>query len=183
MVETDEQLIEGVINGNKLMFRKLVIKYEKRVYAVAFKTANDHSHAEDITQEVFLQVYRTLQSFKGESTFSTWIYRITVNKSLDYMKKYEKTPIQYNESPLHITNFQTPETTLLEEEHKELVHHYIDKLPLHYKEVVQLYYFEELSYNEIALQLDIARKTVETRLYRARQIMRKGMEEIDSYNQ
>lgn len=88
-------------------------------------------------------------------------------------------PILTDDLPLHQIDYQTPESELIEKEKKELVHQFVNKLPEHYKEVINLYYFEQLSYNEIGIKLDIAKKTVETRLYRAKQLLQSYRKEID----
>ncbi|MDF2946392.1 MAG: polymerase, sigma subunit, SigW [Bacillales bacterium] len=184
-METDEQLIKRIQNGEKDVFRTLIVRYQTKVYAVALKVSCNTKDAEDITQEVFLQLYRSLSQFKGESTFSTWIYKIAMSKALDYKRKQNRTIQHHNEEMLvQIPNTISPEIILLEKEDKELAYGNIDNLPPPYQEVVKLYYFNELSYQEIADKLDIAVKTVESRLYRSKQIIRKNRKEstYEAYN-
>src|SRR6476469_1040548 len=86
-VEKDEQLVKRIIAGEKDQFRELITRYQARVFAVAYKVSKNPKDAEDITQEVFLQLYRALSQFKGDSSLSTWIYKIAMNKALDYQRK------------------------------------------------------------------------------------------------
>jgi RNA polymerase sigma-70 factor (ECF subfamily) len=169
---SDEQLVQRILNGESELYREIVNKYQSRIYAVAFKVTNHSKDAEDVAQEVFIQIYRSLASFKGESAFSTWIYRITMNKTLDLKRKQARAPAFQPEIPFEIPTYHTPESELLRKEEQELARQYLDQLTEKYREVVQLYYFHQLSYTEIAIQLDIAVKTVESRLYRAKQMIR-----------
>lgn len=184
-METDERLIQRILRGENDVYRELMLRYESKVYAVAYKVANQQKDAEDITQEVFLQVYRSLSQFQEQSTFSTWVYKVAMNKALDYKRKLARTPsYQSEEIPDYIATSDTPESALIKMEEKALAQEFVDNLPPHYRDVVDLYYFHHLAYSEIANKLDIATKTVESRLYRAKQMMRKhGKEKKDeAYN-
>lgn len=174
-VESDEQLVENILKGNKQQFRELILRYQSRVFAVAIKVTNNQKDAEDISQEVFLQLYRSLGTFNGNSSFSTWIYRITMNKAIDYKRKQERQLDQEPENmiaSLPETSILSPEEALLKNLDKELIHSYLIELPPAYRDVLKLYYFEELSYGEIAMKLNVAIKTVESRLYRAKRIIK-----------
>ncbi|MDF2557064.1 MAG: polymerase sigma70 factor [Bacillales bacterium] len=169
---SDEQLIQKIADGENILFRELISRYQSKVYAVAFKVANHPKDAEDVAQEVFIQIFRSLSQFKGDSAFSTWIYRITMNKALDLKRKQSRSPSFEFDVPIEIPTHRTPETELLQKEEQELARRYLDQLAENYREVVVLYYFHQLSYTEIATRLDIAIKTVESRLYRAKQMIR-----------
>lgn len=169
---SDEQLIQRIVKGENQLYRELISRYQSKVYAVAFKVANHSKDAEDVAQEVFIQIFRSLTQFKGDSTFSTWIYRITMNKALDLKRKQARAPSFELEIPNEIPTHHTPESELLKKEEQELARRYLDQLAENYREVVVLYYFHQLSYTEIATRLDIAIKTVESRLYRAKQMIR-----------
>ena len=173
-VEKDEQLVKRIIAGEKDQFREVIIRFQARVFAVAYKVSKNPKDAEDITQEVFLQLYRSLSQFKGDSSLSTWIYKIAMSKALDYRRKTIKQVTYEGEENLYDIPFgSTPEELLLDKEDKELARAYMERLPDAYKEVVHLYYFQQQSYREIASTLNVAVKTVESRLYRAKLIMKK----------
>lgn len=180
-METDEQLIQRAADGEKVAFQDLILRYQSKVYAVAYKVTKNQKDAEDIAQEVFLQLYRSLSQFQGDSTFSTWIYKISMNKALDYKRKMARTPsYQHEEISANLSTKDTPENSLIKKEERELAHDFVEHLPPNYQDVVNLYYFQQQSYHEIANQLDIAVKTVESRLYRAKIMMRKyGKEQND----
>jgi len=174
-MESDEQLVENILKGERQKFRELILRYQSRVFAVALKVSNNHKDAEDISQEVFLQLYRSLGNFNGESSFSTWIYRITMNKAIDFKRKQDKLKeheLEEIDSTLPEEKILSPEAALLKNLDKELIHSYLIELPQSYSDILKLYYFEELTYSEIALKLNIAVKTVESRLYRAKRLIK-----------
>lgn len=174
-METDEQLIDDILKGNQQKFRELIQRYQTKVFAVALKVSNNQRDAEDIVQEVFLQLYRSLEKFNSESSFSTWIYRITMNKAIDYKRKQKKLTIDETDNQylsLPDRNTLTPEETLIKNLDKEVLHSYLHELPKDYRIVIDLYYFEELTYREISLKLNVAVKTVESRLYRAKRLIK-----------
>ncbi|WP_088072830.1 RNA polymerase sigma factor [Gottfriedia luciferensis] len=174
-MESDEQLVKNILNGNKQQFKELILRYQSKVFAVALKVSTNQKDAEDISQEVFLQLYRSLENFSGESTFATWIYRITMNKAIDFKRKQVRLQ-EHETGELNATipgkNILSPEEALLKNIDKELIHSYLIELPPAYSDVLKLYYFEELTYGEIALKLNVAVKTVESRLYRAKRLLK-----------
>lgn len=174
-MESDEQLVNDILNGNQQRFREIVVKYQSRVFAVAMKISNNQKDAEDISQESFLQLYRSLYNFKGESSLYTWIYRITMNKAIDYKRKQDRIKDQESEeliSSYPEQNILPPEEALIKSFDKEMILSILRELPPLYSNVVISYYFEGLSYREIALKLNIEVKTVESRLYRAKRLMK-----------
>lgn len=171
-MEDEQQLIQDILQGKRHRFRELVAHYGPHVHSVALKVAEHPRDAEDISQEVFLQVYRSLSQFQGQAKLSTWIYRIAMNKALDYKRKQER----HSDGDDIIafmpdTHTTTPEEALLQKSEQEMIRAHITKLPSAYREVVYLYYFQEQSYSQIAESLGIAVKTVESRLYRARGLL------------
>ncbi|MCP8968195.1 RNA polymerase sigma factor [Ectobacillus ponti] len=176
-MENEQQLIQDILRGNRHRFQEIVAHYGAQVHSVAIKVADNPRDAEDISQEVFLQVYRSLPQFQGEAKLSTWMYRITMNKALDYKRKQKPQAPDAALAQLPDMQAATPEEALLQKSEQEWLHANIMRLPAAYREIVYLYYFKELSYRQIADKLGIAVKTVESRLYRARgllQHMRKG---------
>ena len=174
-MESDEQIVNDILNGNQHRFRELVLRYQSRVFAVALKVSNSQKDAEDISQEVFLQLYRSLHNFKGKSSLYTWIYRITMNKAIDYKRKQEKIKDQESEELISTypeKNILPPEEALIKSFDKELIHSDLLELPTVYRDVLICYYFEGLSYREIALKFNIEVKTVESRLYRAKRLIK-----------
>ncbi|MFD1737047.1 RNA polymerase sigma factor [Bacillus salitolerans] len=181
-MSTDEQLVKKILTGQTECFREIVSRYEKKVWAIAYKVSKSEKDAEDIAQDVFLQVYKSIHVFREESSFSTWIYRIAMNKALDWKRRYErKAAYDVNGEFGHTADKiqLLPEQKLLKQLEQEELLSIMNKLPDKYCHVIKLYYFNEYSYQEISNELGIAVKTVETRLYRAKGLMRKyfGKEE------
>lgn len=176
-MSTDEQLIREVITGNSECYREIVSRYQTKVFSVAFKVARNQKDAEDIAQDVFLKVYHSLHQFKGDSSFSTWIYRVTMNKALDWKRKQERSVSrEIGTADEQLTNrMDTPEQQLLKQFDHDLIKQSLKLLPEKYQIVLELYYFEECSYKDISERLDIAVKTVETRLYRAKGLVREHL--------
>jgi len=176
-VAIDEKpIIEKVLAGDSQAFRPLVDENSRLVFTAVVKIVRDREVAQDIAQDVFLQAYRSLAKFRGESAFSTWLTRIAVNKALDYCRRRKARP-QVEELPdfLPGEDGQNPETEVLKREEIWRMREEIKLLPEIYRNVLYKFYFRQLSYTEIAGQEDVSVKTVESRLYRARSKLRESM--------
>lgn len=173
-MESDEELIARIRHGETDYFEILLTRYEANIYAVAYKICKKHREAEDIAQEILLQVFRSLDQFDNQAKFSTWLYRLSVNKALDYIRKQNRIHEVTNDVAIQNTAMTaTPEKLILEREERQLTNEYVAKLSPKYKFVLELFYFEGKSYQEIACLLNISIKTVESRLYRAKKMMKK----------
>jgi RNA polymerase sigma-70 factor, ECF subfamily len=154
MNSSDEQnLIQEFKNGNEQAFNQLVLRYQEKIYWIVRRMLNDHAGADDITQNVFIKAYHSLKSFKGESSFYTWIYRIAINLSLNEIrrKKLRKT---FSLDDGNDTQLQShdphPLEKLEQEERRAIIQKAIERLPEKQKKVFVLRYYEELPYEEIA---------------------------------
>jgi RNA polymerase sigma-70 factor (ECF subfamily) len=173
----DEELLLRVINGDADSYRELVVRNQALIFTVCLKMLGDRTEAEDAAQEVFLQAYRSLQEFKGESAFSSWLYKIAANKCLDIRRKKARraaiAPQTVLQEDLPARSVEpTPEEELLANERKHEIQAMVDSLPLKYRDVVVLYHYKRLSYKEIAAILGIEVKSVETRMSRAKKMLR-----------
>ncbi|MDD8018454.1 MAG: sigma-70 family RNA polymerase sigma factor [Bacteroidota bacterium] len=154
MNQDDElQLIQEFRNGNEQAYNKLVLRYQEKIYWIVRRMIPDHDEADDVTQNVFIKAYQSLKTFKGDSSFYTWIYRIAVNSSLNEIrrKKIRKT-FSLDESEtiqLHSDDDQ-PLERMEKEERTKLIQKAIEQLPEKQKKVFVLRYYEELPYEEIA---------------------------------
>lgn len=177
----ERALVERAQKGDSAAFEKLVTLYERKVYATAYRyTGNEHD-AMDVSQDVFIRVFRFLNTFNLESSFSTWVYRITVNVCKDYIRKRTAR----GELPLELTDEDGEYTVEISDttydpveiyEQSELrqeIQEAIDDLPPSYKEIIVLRDLGGLSYEEIAQELRIEIGTVKSRLSRAREKLRK----------
>ena len=143
-------------------------------------TADDVS-AKDLSQDIFLKAYSALPAFREESSFSTWLYQIAMRKCLDWKRATQReqarrTLGEVNESDW--VSAETPEQIVLSAETNSHVRAMVEQLQEPYRSAVQLYYFEQFSYQEIAKRQGITAKTVESQLYRARQMMRQKGEDF-----
>lgn len=143
--------------------------YTKKVYLLAYSFVKDQGMAEDISQEVFIKCYKHLHQFRGDSSIKTWIYRITVNSSKDFIKKRNfhllKFPLSFFE---RFTDKNEPEREILNHFENEELIQAIFQLSSKYREVIVLYYFHELKIEEVGAALGINPNTVKTRLARGR---------------
>ncbi|HAJ32082.1 MAG TPA: RNA polymerase sigma factor SigW [Candidatus Atribacteria bacterium] len=181
----DLKIIESCLLGNTQIFSRLIDNYKNMVYNLAYRMSNSPHEAEDISQEAFLRAYQSLAHFNPSYKFSTWLYQITLNIVRDKYKKKEidyvslDTPIKTDDSefyhqPADLTN--NPEQIISQKENLQTIQQAIYSLPLKYREVIVLRHLQDLSYIEIANILKLPQGTVKVRLYRAREQLRKILE-------
>lgn len=180
VIET-ERLITRILQGDQGAFRELVNMYSKHVFHTAYSVLRDVKEAEDASQEVFIQVFKALPQYRSEG-FKTWITRITLNKSIDLKRKIvRRTPEQQGDREEELERIPSrDEDTLNLLIHKEKKHELRQKvlsLPDNHREVITAFYLEEKNYEQIACELGVTVKTVESKLYRARQWIRKTWKE------
>ena len=149
---SDLELIAEFRKGNEQAFNHLVIRYQEKVYWVVRRLLPDHDEADDVVQDVFVKVYHSLHSFKGDSSFYTWIYRIAVNLSLNEIrrKKTRRTFSLDDAVEQHESDDVLPLEQMERKEQTRLIKEAIELLPDKQKKVFLLRYYEELPYEEIA---------------------------------
>lgn len=161
---TDERLVE-LIRSDKDQFRELIRRYKKKISNYAYYLTGDRSESTDITQEVFVKAYINLNSFNLKKKFSSWIFRIAHNESVNFLKKNFR---WVSHDDRDIKSNQDIEKELIDSEIIKILKKCLNKVPTHYKEVITLYYFENLSYQDISDILQIPENTVATYLSRAK---------------
>lgn len=173
------RLIKLSRTGDRSAFDKLVELYRNKIQRLGYRMLMNKPDTEDIVQETFIRVYLNLNSYDENQKFSTWIYRICKNACIDLLRK--RKPILSLDSPLEDghTYYQklpiaedSPEFIALRSEIKEQIHHALTRLPEKYRVVINLYYLEELSMQEISEELDIPVTTVKTRIHRGRELLK-----------
>lgn len=176
----DEYIIRLVLNGQVEAYSELVDRYKNMIYDLCYKYSYDYNEAQDLSQETFIKAYRKLESFRSCSSFSTWLYRIGVNTCIDWTRKNKRTPStisidedQYTERLP--SQSPAPEELIVSTERRELVRSVIHDLPEKYRTVIILYNYKNLSCGEISQILGIPIKTVETRLYRAKKMLKEKL--------
>jgi RNA polymerase sigma-70 factor, ECF subfamily len=172
--ETDEQLVHKSQEDDERAFGELVGRYESKVYSLALKMLRNPEDAEDVLQDTFLRAYRGIKSFKGNSTFSTWIYRITANSALMRLRKRQLPTVSIDdaderEAPINIADWAPgPVEQMLNQETQAAMTEAIEALPPEFRQVFVLRDIEELSNAEVAEILDLSVAAVKSRLHRAR---------------
>ncbi|MGO4111502.1 RNA polymerase sigma factor [Paenibacillus sp. YAF4_2] len=170
----DEQWITAIKNGGPEAFQSFVDEYGPYLYRTVYAVIRSPHDAEDVTQEALLQIYRSLPEFRMDG-LKTWITRIAVNKAIDWKRSRMRKPEELMESitGLEADGIMTErglpvEVSVMEREEQRHVREQVEQLPDNYREVVTAYYMENKSYEEIAAQTGLEKKSVESRLYRAR---------------
>lgn len=189
-IKEEEKIVRQLQSGDFSNYDKIVNSYKNRIFGMAYKFTNDYDETQDLAQEVFLKVYRQVKNFRGDSKLSTWIYRISVNTCLDWKKKKNRLKsINFSSMVNEENKDQTidikdesmlPDEVILKGEDQKQVHKLIYELSDKYKTVLIMYHFNEMSYSDIASALNIPQRTVETRLYRARRMLKDKISKLTS---
>jgi len=168
--QVDEELIRQSLEGNREAFGRLVDRYQKTVYNVALRMVHDEADAEDVAQLAFVRVFQKLRIFDPKYKFFSWLYRITVNEALNFLKQKKQFEPFDEESP-----GEPADREGVEEEKEELERKVQDglmELKVDHRAVVVLKHLQGLSYAEIAQILEIPEKTVKSRLFTARTVLK-----------
>jgi len=178
----DFQLIDQAVNENdEQAYAMLMDRYKKPVYHMILKMVRNVDDAEDLTIEAFAKAFKNLYKFKKDYTFSTWLFRIATNNSIDFIRKKKLDPTSLNtsyqdDSGADVTmdvkdKNLNPQEEAIKAQKIELIQLFVTKLPAKYQRLVRLRYFSELSYEEIARELEAPLGTVKAQLHRARELL------------
>lgn len=170
---SDFELVKMTKNGDVEAFSELVRRHEQNVYNLACRFMREPSLAEDMAQEAFLKAFRLLKGFRGDCSFSTWMYRVTCSVCLTELTRRKRRG-EVELLPKH--GGETLPNSLETADLPELMRTCVDRLPEHYANIVTLYYFKETPYETIAHLLDIPMGTLKTWMHRARLQLRKIVE-------
>jgi RNA polymerase sigma-70 factor (ECF subfamily) len=185
--DTDQQLVRRVQAGDKTAFNLLVLKYQHRVLKLVGRFVNDAAEAEDVAQEAFLKAYRALASFRGDSAFYTWLYRIAINTAKNALVSQRRRPVDFDldlqdpeqyDRQAKLKDVDTPEGVLLTQEIREVVEKAMEQLPEDLRTAIVLRELEGLSYEEIAEAMDCPVGTVRSRIFRAREAIDKKLKPL-----
>nr|WP_276322098.1 sigma-70 family RNA polymerase sigma factor [Paenibacillus thalictri] len=174
--------MRSIVAGDREAFRLLMEKYRNYMYKVVYSVLGHPKDAEDVTQEALVKLYVSLPQYKFEG-FKTWMTRIAVNKAIDYKRAREHRVELVFDQPeeamemMESTEINSPEARYMREYSREQIRHRIREMPPNYRDVVHAFYIEDKSYQEIAAEFGVAVKTVEVKLYRAKQWIRKTWKE------
>ena len=178
----DQQAITALKAGDHSAFHHLINKYQRQVYSHCLRMVNDEEESYDLSQEIFLRVYKNIHNYQHNYSFYTWLYRITVNCCIDYLRKRKRQPFSVSLSQgipgdswesgkeqEHPDEKYVPEKSALTRELNDILNEAIDQLSDKLKVIIILKEIEGFSYDEIAEILECSRGTVKSRLFRARE--------------
>ncbi|WP_442603252.1 RNA polymerase sigma factor [Paenibacillus sp. KN14-4R] len=183
---TDEQLIQSIRQGHIDAYRDLVDRHKGLIFNYIYQMVGQRETAEDLAQEVFIKVFRNLSHFRGDSKFTTWIFRLTVNVVTDYRRSQKRKPLQIMLDKIKDwwrDDSLGPEGIMIKQEQQDAVHSLLAELPDKYQHILFLYHFKEMSYQEIAEITNLPIKTVETRLYRGKSLLKEKWMEVHPHEQ
>jgi RNA polymerase sigma-70 factor (ECF subfamily) len=181
---TDSEIIRLIIDGDRQIFRILVEKYQAMVFRTCMGFVHNKDDADDLTQEVFIQAYQSLPGFRGKSAFSTWIYRIAVNASLNKVRKNKSNHLLYRldtlfgttrekENSLPLYDNENPESILIRKENNKWVQKSLDSLSENQRIALVLSKYDDLSQKEIAEIMKTTEGAVEALIHRAKTNLKK----------
>lgn len=185
--DTDQELVRRVQAGDQTAFNLLVLKYQHRVLKLVGRFVNDQAEAEDVAQEAFLKAYRALASFRGDSAFYTWLYRIAINTAKNALVSQRRRPVDFDldlqdpdqyDRHAKLKEADTPEGVLLTDEIRTVVEEAMAELPEDLRTAIVLRELEGLSYEEIAEAMDCPVGTVRSRIFRAREAIDKKLKPL-----
>ncbi len=187
----DFKLIDLAIkSNNQHAFKKLMDNYKSSIYFTILKMINNTDDAEDLTNEAFSKAFNKLNKFKKDYTFSTWLFRIAINNTIDFIRKRKLTTTSINRSfksedrkdfEIEIKDeTMNPGEKTIHKQKIHLVRKYVSKLPRKYKQLIIYRYFDELSYKEIAKKTVSPLGTIKTQLFRARELLFKILKDKKS---
>lgn len=172
MTNKNDQLhINKVINGDTNAFAYLVDNYKNMVFSLAFKMTKNREEAEEISQDTFIKAYKSLNKFKGDSKFSTWLYRIAYHTSLDNIKKNKNNNNTFEINEITFNQIQAVENILEGIERKErakIMNACLNKLPDEERSIIWMFYYDELSLKEITEVTNLSEANSKVKLHRAR---------------
>jgi RNA polymerase sigma-70 factor (ECF subfamily) len=182
--QTDEELVASATAGDLESFNQLVSRWERPIYALAYRTLGREEDARDVVQEAFLRAFRGLKGFKGQAKFSSWLYRITLNLCRDWMRRERRAPIvavPAGTDPNTLADELPAPTVSVEElvgrrQMSEAVARAMAELPEEQRAAILLKEFHGLTFQEIADTLQCPLSTVKTRLYQGLSVLRRRLE-------
>lgn len=178
----DHRLVKRVLNGDKKSFDLLVLKYQQRVSAVLGRYNLSREEVMDITQETFIKAYRSMEKFRGDSKFYTWLYRIAINTAKNHLISKSRRPPDVDIDVYEITSLlkstNGPESEFEGERLSEVVETAISKLPQDLKSAIIMREYEGMSYEEISAIMECPVGTVRSRIFRARESIDKEVKNI-----
>ncbi len=188
----DLDLVKRAIQNDQKAYADLMTRYKDAIYFMLLKMVNNKEDANDLTVEAFGKAFENIEKYRPEFAFSTWLFKIATNNCIDFIRKKRLKTFSIdqsiegeegNESKYDIASEGLdPEENLIKKQKSDLMRNIVDKLPVRYRQLVIMRYFDEKSYEEISVELDLPLGTVKAQLFRARDLLfntiKKGKEKI-----
>jgi len=182
MTLTDEELVARSIRGDADSFNELVLRWERPIYALAYRTIGREEDARDVCQETFLRAFRALPAFRGQAKFSSWLYRIALNLCRDWMRRERRTPIVQPPEDVDLMDLATAaepsesiEDLVARKDMTRLVENAMTRLPEEQRTAIVLKEYHGLTFQEIADLMGCPLSTVKTRLYQGLTVLRREL--------
>ena len=178
----DIYYIDQVLEGKTNAFSYIVDRHKNKAFNLAFRICGNHEEAEELAQDSFLKAYRALRSFKMKSSFATWFYRIVYNTTISHVRLKKKGVLSLEDFPADATDFigtNTNEEEAEKEYRNSLVNFALQKITEEERGLISLYYYEEMSTDEIADVTGISKSNIKVKLFRARQKMQEIIEKTE----
>jgi RNA polymerase sigma-70 factor (ECF subfamily) len=182
--QQDQALVEEALGGSQEAFSQLMEKYRNPIHHHIYRMVRDKGQVEDLVQEIFIKAFSSLASYSSNYAFSTWLYKIATNHTIDYLRRKKLKTLSIDQ-PMRTKDgeleYELPDTTyrpdryVLEDQRRELIQEAIDALPPKYYRVIVLRHQQEKSYEEIAEELDLPLGTVKAHIFRARELLYKKL--------
>ena len=173
IIDEDQALVAAAVKGAEQAWIDLVVRYESRIYNQALRLTGNSADALDLMQEVFIGIYKNLHRFRGESKFSSWVFRIVHNKSIDLARRW-RPPVELksSEEPDQLAKIPSaasdePDEQIAQEQTNAQVQVLLGQLPIEQRLVVELKLFQSQTFEEISISQDISENTAKTRFYSA----------------
>ncbi|MEQ9266153.1 MAG: sigma-70 family RNA polymerase sigma factor [Balneolaceae bacterium] len=180
----DDKLVSDALSGKESSYNKLVAKYDRPIFFHIRKMIKEQEMVEDLVQEVFIKAFKNLETYSNEYAFSTWLYRIATNHTIDYLRKKKlqtfsiNDPLKTKDGEMEVQlpdNSFATDAPIIKHERKVIVQDAIENLPEKYRMVIQMRHMDELSYQEISDELDLPLGTVKAHIFRARELLYKAL--------
>jgi len=181
--QRDYEIISRALKGDQMAYSQLLDLYRESIYYLVLKMVNSNEYAEDLTIEVFGKAFSNLKQYQPNYAFSTWLYRIATNNCIDFIRKQRisttSLDLSFNDDngeKLYIqveSHGLNPEENAIRKQNSKYLKEIVKKLKPHYRQLIELRYFKELSYEEIADEMEMPLGTVKAQLFRAREFLAK----------
>jgi RNA polymerase sigma-70 factor (ECF subfamily) len=187
--QQDYKLVQRAIKGGQQAYALLMDRYRDSIYFLLLKMVNNKDDADDLTIEAFGKAFKNLKQYTPNFAFSTWLFKIASNNCIDFIRRKKKRTLSIDrrqesedgmETTIHLkSDMLDPEEKFVKKQKIKMLHEIVKKLKPRYRELVELRYFQELSYEEIAQKLDIPLGTVKAQLFRAREFLQGILKNVE----